>query len=54
MIRQPAYNLNGFYVIIFYSYMIINFYLFGDMLLSTVTSNFQINLKVFNHISLQI
>ena len=45
-IMQPAYNYNGFYVIIFFSYMIMNFYLFGDMLLSSVAENFQINLKV--------
>ena len=42
----PAYNTNGFYVIIFYSYETLNLYLFGNMVLATINNAFSDNLKV--------
>jgi|LakMenEpi03Aug12_release.lakeMendotaPanAssembly.Ray.scaffolds.fasta_scaffold4306134_1 hypothetical protein len=45
-VMLPAYNINGFYVIIFYSYETLNLYLFGNMILGTINNAFQDNLKV--------
>jgi two pore calcium channel protein 3 len=42
---MPAYNLSGYYCITFLAFMILNLYLFNNILLATVYSNYKKHLK---------
>ncbi len=54
VLRMPAYNLNGFYCITFVAFMILNLYLFNNILLATVYTNYRKNLKEEVKLSIQL
>ena len=43
---MPAYNVNGFYAIFFVAFMLINYYVFINVILATIYTNYRKHLKV--------
>ena len=43
---MPAYDLSGFYSIFFIVFMIVNLYLFINIILATIYTNYKKHLKV--------
>ena len=44
--RMPAYDLNGFFSIFFIVFMLINLYIFINIILATIYTNYKKHLKV--------
>ncbi len=51
---MPAYNLSGYYGISFIAFMILNLYLFQNILLATVYTNYKKNLKDEVRVSMKL
>lgn len=47
---MPAYDYNGAYSIFFIVFMLINLYLFINIILATIYTNYKRHLKVINNI----
>ena len=43
---MPAYDLNGAYSIFFIIFMLVNFYIFINIILATIYTNYKKHLKV--------
>lgn len=44
--RMPAYNYNSLYSILFIGFLILNLYLFSNMVLAATSTSFKENLRV--------